>query len=108
VVRFDAGWITLLPSGQDLHVPLARSGYDERICGFFDNTSWLERSTWSGCAARADPFGSGTSPFRRRSSGAGRSTWNRRDSGTPFAPGCSPRRAATWGCSPCTPGPQTR
>ena len=42
VVRFDAGWITLLPSGQDLHVPLARSGYDERICGFFDNTSLLE------------------------------------------------------------------
>jgi DNA-binding NarL/FixJ family response regulator len=42
VVRFDAGWITLLPADQDLHVPLARSGYDERICGFFDNTSLLE------------------------------------------------------------------
>jgi DNA-binding CsgD family transcriptional regulator len=42
VVRFDAGWIALLPPGQDVHVPLARSGYDERICGFFDNTSWLE------------------------------------------------------------------
>jgi DNA-binding CsgD family transcriptional regulator len=42
VVRFDAGWITLLPPGQDLNVSLARSGYDERICGFFDNTSWLE------------------------------------------------------------------
>jgi DNA-binding CsgD family transcriptional regulator len=42
VVRFDAGWITLLPPNQDVHVPLARSGYDDRICGFFDNTSVLE------------------------------------------------------------------
>jgi DNA-binding CsgD family transcriptional regulator len=41
VVRFDAGWITLLPPGQESHVPLARSGYDERICGFFDSASLL-------------------------------------------------------------------
>jgi DNA-binding CsgD family transcriptional regulator len=42
VVRFDAGWISLLPPGQDLPVSLSRSGYDERICGFFDNTTWLK------------------------------------------------------------------
>jgi DNA-binding CsgD family transcriptional regulator len=41
VVRFDAGWITLLLPDHDLHVPLARSGYDERVCGYMDSTSFL-------------------------------------------------------------------
>jgi DNA-binding CsgD family transcriptional regulator len=41
VVRFDAGWISLLPREQDVHVPLARSGYDERVCGYMDSTSFL-------------------------------------------------------------------
>jgi DNA-binding CsgD family transcriptional regulator len=39
VLRFDAGWITLLPAEQDLHVPLARSGYDERVCRQLDSAS---------------------------------------------------------------------
>jgi DNA-binding CsgD family transcriptional regulator len=42
VVRFDAGFITLLSPDQELHVSLARSGYDERICGYLDSTSLLE------------------------------------------------------------------
>jgi DNA-binding CsgD family transcriptional regulator len=42
VVRFDAGWIALLPSEQDSHVSLARSGYDERVCGHLDSPSVLE------------------------------------------------------------------
>jgi DNA-binding CsgD family transcriptional regulator len=41
VVRFDAGWISLLPPDQDSHVPLARAGYDERVCGFLDGASML-------------------------------------------------------------------
>jgi DNA-binding CsgD family transcriptional regulator len=41
VVRFDAGVITLLAPDQDSHVPLARSGYDERASGFLDSTSLL-------------------------------------------------------------------
>jgi hypothetical protein len=41
VVRFDAGWISLLPPDQDSHVPLARSGYDERVCGFLDGAMML-------------------------------------------------------------------
>jgi DNA-binding CsgD family transcriptional regulator len=42
VVQFDAGWIALLPPEQDAHVPLARSGYDERVCGHLDSPSVLE------------------------------------------------------------------
>jgi DNA-binding CsgD family transcriptional regulator len=41
VVRFDAGFITLLGPDQDLHVSLARSGYDERTCGHLDSASLL-------------------------------------------------------------------
>lgn len=41
VVRFDAGWITLLPADEDAHVSLARSGYDERVCGFLDSPALL-------------------------------------------------------------------
>jgi DNA-binding CsgD family transcriptional regulator len=42
VGRFDAGWITLLPPGQDTHVSLVRSGYDDRTHGYLDGTSLLE------------------------------------------------------------------
>jgi hypothetical protein len=42
VVRFDAGVISLLPPGRDAHVSLARSGYDERICGHRGSPSLLE------------------------------------------------------------------
>jgi DNA-binding CsgD family transcriptional regulator len=42
VVRFDAGVISLLPPGQDAHVSLIRSGYDERTCGHLDSPSLLE------------------------------------------------------------------
>jgi DNA-binding CsgD family transcriptional regulator len=41
VVPFDAGWITLLPADQDAHVPVARSGYDERVCDFLDGPAML-------------------------------------------------------------------
>jgi DNA-binding CsgD family transcriptional regulator len=41
VVRFDAGFITLLPPDQDSQVALARSGYDERTCGHLDSASFL-------------------------------------------------------------------
>jgi DNA-binding CsgD family transcriptional regulator len=42
VVPFDAGLITLLPPDQDWHMSLARSGYDERICGHLDSPSVLQ------------------------------------------------------------------
>ncbi|MCU1670282.1 MAG: DNA-binding transcriptional regulator, CsgD family [Blastococcus sp.] len=41
VVRFDAGWIALLPPDQDEHVSLARVGYDERVSGYLDSASVL-------------------------------------------------------------------
>jgi DNA-binding CsgD family transcriptional regulator len=41
VTPFDAGWITLLPTGGDAHTPLARSGLDERVCGFLDSPAFL-------------------------------------------------------------------
>jgi DNA-binding CsgD family transcriptional regulator len=41
VVRFDAGWITLLPPDQSAHVALARSGCDERVRGFLDSPALL-------------------------------------------------------------------
>jgi DNA-binding CsgD family transcriptional regulator len=41
VVGFDAGWIALLVPGQDSHVPLARSGDDERVCGYLDSPAML-------------------------------------------------------------------
>jgi DNA-binding CsgD family transcriptional regulator len=41
LVRFDAGWIAMLPSEQYSHVPVARSGYDERVCGYLDSPSVL-------------------------------------------------------------------
>src|SRR3954452_7880142 len=41
LVPFDAGWISLLPPGQDVHVSLARSGYDQRGCGFLDGAAML-------------------------------------------------------------------
>jgi DNA-binding CsgD family transcriptional regulator len=41
VVRFDAGWIALLLPGQESHVSLARSGYDQRVCGYLDSPAML-------------------------------------------------------------------
>ncbi len=40
MVPCDAGMISLLPADQDAFVPLARSGYDERICGFLDGVAF--------------------------------------------------------------------
>ena len=41
VVPFDAGWIALLPADRAAHTALARSGYDERVCGYLDSASVL-------------------------------------------------------------------
>jgi DNA-binding CsgD family transcriptional regulator len=42
VVRFDAGWIALLPPQETSHAALARSGYDERVYGQLASASVLE------------------------------------------------------------------
>jgi DNA-binding CsgD family transcriptional regulator len=41
VVPYDAGWIALLLPDQRAHVPLARSGYDERVCEHLDSPAML-------------------------------------------------------------------
>jgi DNA-binding CsgD family transcriptional regulator len=41
VVRFDAGVITLLPADQEALVPLAGSGYDERVRRHFESPAFL-------------------------------------------------------------------
>ncbi|MCW2675500.1 MAG: helix-turn-helix transcriptional regulator [Modestobacter sp.] len=56
VVRFDAGWIALLPSEQNSHVPLARSGYDEGVCGYLDSPSVLEDAEQVGLSRSRRPI----------------------------------------------------
>jgi DNA-binding NarL/FixJ family response regulator len=63
VVRFDAGWIALLPSEQYSHVPLARSGYDERVCGHLDSPSVLEDAELVGLSRSRRPIRGRDLPF---------------------------------------------
>jgi DNA-binding CsgD family transcriptional regulator len=63
VVRFDAGWITLLPADQNAHVPVARSGYDERICGQLDSASTLEEVELIGLSRSRRPIRGRDLPF---------------------------------------------
>jgi DNA-binding CsgD family transcriptional regulator len=63
VVRFDAGWITLLPADQDAHVAVARSGYDERICGHLDSASVLEEVELVGLSRSRRPLRGRDLPF---------------------------------------------
>ena len=63
VVRFDAGWIALLPPDQDSHVPLARSGYDERVCGHLDSPSVLEDAELVGLSRSRRPIRGRDLPF---------------------------------------------
>jgi DNA-binding CsgD family transcriptional regulator len=56
VVPFEAGWIALLPSEQYCHVPLARSGYDERTCGFMDSTAMMADCELLGLCRSRRPF----------------------------------------------------
>jgi DNA-binding CsgD family transcriptional regulator len=62
-VRFDAGWIALLPSEQYSHVPLARSGYDERVCGYLDSPSVLEDAELVGLSRSRRPIRGRDLPF---------------------------------------------
>ncbi|HEV7727790.1 MAG TPA: LuxR C-terminal-related transcriptional regulator [Modestobacter sp.] len=63
VVRFDAGWIALLPSEQRSHVPLARSGYDERVCGYLDSPSVLADAELVGLSRSRRPIRGCDMPF---------------------------------------------
>jgi DNA-binding CsgD family transcriptional regulator len=63
VVRFDAGWIALLPSEQSSHVPLTRSGYDERTCGYLDSPSVLEDAELVGLSRSRRPIRGRDLPF---------------------------------------------
>jgi DNA-binding CsgD family transcriptional regulator len=63
VVRFDAGWIALLPSEQCSHVSLARSGYDERVCGHLDSPSVLEDAELVGLSRSRRPIRCRDLPF---------------------------------------------
>ncbi|MET0763477.1 MAG: LuxR C-terminal-related transcriptional regulator [Blastococcus sp.] len=42
VTPFEAGFIALLPSGEDAHVPLTRYGYDDRTNGHLDSPGFLQ------------------------------------------------------------------
>jgi DNA-binding CsgD family transcriptional regulator len=63
VVRFDAGWIALLPPDQDSHVPLARSGYDERVCGHLDSPGVLADAELVGLSRSRRPIRARDMPF---------------------------------------------
>jgi DNA-binding CsgD family transcriptional regulator len=63
VVRFDAGWIALLPSERFSHVPLTRSGYDERVCGHLDSPSVLEDAELVGLSRSRRPIRGRDLPF---------------------------------------------
>jgi DNA-binding CsgD family transcriptional regulator len=63
VVRFDAGWVALLPPDQDSYVPLARSGYDERIRGYLDSPSVLEEVELVGLSRSRRPIRGRDLPF---------------------------------------------
>jgi DNA-binding CsgD family transcriptional regulator len=63
VVRFDAGWIALLPPDQDSHVPLARSGYDERVCGHLDSPAVLVDAELVGLSRSRRPIRGRDMPF---------------------------------------------
>jgi DNA-binding CsgD family transcriptional regulator len=63
VVRFDAGWISLLPADRDVHVPLARSGYDERTCGHLDSASVLAEVELVGLSRSRRPIRGSDLPF---------------------------------------------
>jgi DNA-binding CsgD family transcriptional regulator len=63
VVRFDAGWIGLLPPEQYSHVPLARSGYDERVCAHLDGPSVLEDAELVGLSRSRRPVRGRDLPF---------------------------------------------
>jgi DNA-binding CsgD family transcriptional regulator len=63
VVRFDAGWITLLPADQDEHVSVARFGYDERICGHLDSAATLEEVELVGLSRSRRPIRGRDLPF---------------------------------------------
>ncbi|MCU1606841.1 MAG: helix-turn-helix transcriptional regulator [Modestobacter sp.] len=63
VVRFDAGWIALLPPEQYSHLPLARSGYDERVCGHLDSPSVLADAELVGLTRSRQPIRGRDLPF---------------------------------------------
>jgi DNA-binding CsgD family transcriptional regulator len=42
VIPFEAGFIALLPPGENAHVPLVRHGYDDRTNGHLDSPAFLQ------------------------------------------------------------------
>jgi DNA-binding CsgD family transcriptional regulator len=63
VVRFDAGWMALLLPGQDGHVALARSGYDDRVCGHLDSPAMLVDAELVGLSRSRRPIRGRDLPF---------------------------------------------
>jgi DNA-binding NarL/FixJ family response regulator len=63
VVPFDAGWMTLVTPDHDAHVPLARSGYDERVCVHLDSPSVLEEAELVGLSRSRRPIRGRDLPF---------------------------------------------
>jgi DNA-binding CsgD family transcriptional regulator len=57
VVRSDAGLIALLPVDRDAHVPLARSGYDERVRGYLDSPAMRHELELIGLHRSRRPMG---------------------------------------------------
>lgn len=53
VVHFDAGWIALLSPSQDAHVPLARTGCDERVSAHLRERAPGWCSVWTGGSRRS-------------------------------------------------------
>ena len=63
VVPFDAGWIALLSPSQEAHVPLARTGYDERVSARLDSAPVLEEVEQVGLNRSRRPIRGRDMPF---------------------------------------------